>query len=306
MNSEFSITILGSSSGIPTSQRNTTAQVLKVHERFFLIDCGEGVQIRLRRNKISFARIDNIFISHLHGDHFFGLFGLVTTFGLLGRKKILNIYSPPGLKKLFRAINEQFKTLSYEINFVEVDFKSSNKIYENKLIQVHTIPMKHRIPAVGYLFSEKQKVRNIKKEAILKYNLTVNEIVAIKEGADLISDDSTVIENSELTTTPPKARSYAFCSDTAYNEPIVPMLRGVDLLYHEATFMQENVKRAVKTGHSTAQEAALMAKNSEVKKLIIGHFSARYKNRIKELESEAKAIFPSTTAVNDGDVFKIT
>lgn len=301
----FALSILGSSSALPTAKRFPTAHVLNVHERFFLIDCGEGAQIQLRKQKIRLGKIHHIFISHLHGDHYFGLFGLLSSLSLLGRDTDIHIYAPEGLEKL---INCQFGHSGHQLLFNVAHHPLSGKgqelIYEDSSMTVSTIPLKHNVPACGFLFREKQKLRNIIKEKIIQYDIPINRMVSIKEGADLILENGVVIPNSELTTDPPPPRSYAYCSDTLYNEEIIPLIRGVDLLYHEATFAADRKERAPETYHSTAAQAATIALKANVKQLVIGHFSARYKD-ITPLLDEAKSIFANTAAAEDGMVIGI-
>ncbi len=297
----FCLTILGSSSALPTSKRFTTAQVLNVQEQFFLIDCGEGTQIQLRKNKIHILKINHIFISHLHGDHYFGLIGLLSTFQLYNRQNDLTIYSFGGLESL---LNKQIQSLNitYKLIFKYLSNKSLEKIYENKRIVVKSIPLKHRISTCGFIFEEQKKELNIKKELIEVYNLSIKDIVRIKKGEDFILDDEKIIKNSELTLKPVKARSYAYCSDTMYTDEIIPYIKNIDLLFHEATFLEKHKELANKSKHSTAQQAANIAKKANVKKLLIGHFSSRYKN-IELIENEAKIIFSNTIAVKDNDKF---
>ena len=303
---KFELTILGSSSALPTSKRNLTAHVLNVYERYFLIDCGEGTQAQLRKNRIPFGRINHIFISHIHGDHFYGLFGLLSSFNLLKREKDLHIYAHQPLKKGIKYIMKHYEgRFSYKIHFHELDEEKTEKIYEDKYIEVFSFPLTHKIPASGFLFVEKPKLPNIKKTYVKQYNIPIKDIHRIKSGADFQTEDGTLIPNSELTYEPYKQRSYAFCSDTAYNEAIIPIIKNVDLLYHEATFKEEHNKEAKNTTHSTARQAAEIAKKANVKKLIVGHFSARYKS-IEDLAAEAISVFPKTIAAEDGFVEEIS
>jgi len=301
----FSLTILGSSSALPTSKRFPTAQVVNLLEQFFLIDCGEGTQIQIRSSKIKLGKLNHIFISHLHGDHYFGIFGLISTLGLLGRTSDLYIYSFPELKQM---INFQFKyydnKLPFRIIYHYLDSKNHQVIYENEKLQIESFPLKHRIPTCGFVFREKQKLSNIKKEMVDKYQISIREIVKIKEGADYILSDGTIIKNEDITISPPKPHSYAFCSDTIYREAIIPYIKDVDLLYHEATFGKDQQNRAKKTFHSTASQAAQIALLANVKQLIIGHFSVRYKD-INILLKEAKVIFENTLAAEDGKTYQI-
>ena len=300
----FSVTILGSNSALPTTKRYPTAQVLNVSERFFLIDCGEGTQLQLRSNKIKFSRINNIFISHLHGDHVFGLIGLISTFGLLGRTNDLHIYAHKDLEEILKPqINYFCKDLKFTPVFHYLNTKEPEQIFENKTVTVTSFPLKHRVPTCGFLFREKQKEPNIRKEAISKYDLSIADIVRIKKGEPLYVDNVLVPEE-ELLITPPPPRSYAFCSDTGYNPSMIPVIKNVDLLYHEATFAEEHQDLAKKTTHSTARQAATIAKEANAGKLILGHFSSRYDD-LSILEKEAKEIFPETYIVNDGDVWDV-
>ncbi|MBS3769460.1 MAG: ribonuclease Z [Bacteroidales bacterium] len=302
---KFELTILGSSSALPTSGRNLTAHVLNVYERLFLIDCGEGTQIQLRRNKIKFGKINHIFISHLHGDHFYGLFGLISSFNLLDRKKDLHIYAHKPLKKGIDFIRKNFEgSLNYTIHFHPVNPDEKELIFEDKRVKVYSFPLKHKIPASGFLFAEKPRLPNIKKSYVEKYNISVKNIRQIKNGGDYTKPDGRIIPHTEITEPPYRQRSYAFCSDTAYNEEILPVINNVDLLYHEATFQEEHKEEADKTLHSTAGQAAEIARKSQAKKLIVGHFSARYKN-IDHLINEAKEIFRETIPAEDGMVYEI-
>jgi ribonuclease Z len=298
-------TVLGSNSALPTSERFSSAHVLQMHGRFFLIDCAEGTQILLRKNKFSSSAIDNIFITHLHGDHYLGLFGLLSSFNMLGRKKDIHIYGPPKLQEIIdfhvRFIENE---MLFNIIFHSIDEKTSI-VYEDKVMTIMAFPMKHRIPTFGFLFKEKQKPRNVKRDSIAQYEIPIKEIRNIKEGADFVTSSGEVIPNSELTHEPSKVVSFAFCSDTKYNENIIPIIAEVDLLYHEATFTDEFIDRAKQTYHSTAKQAATIALKANVKKLAIGHFSARFKDTTL-LEQEAQSIFPETFAVYDGMKIEIS
>lgn len=301
----FELTILGSSSAIPTSERYPTAQVLNVLERFFLIDCGEGTQIQLRRFKIKIGRINHIFISHLHGDHYFGLVGLISTLSLLGYKNDIHIYSHSELKNLINAQLELMRAeLGFEVVFHPLNMKKPQLIFEDDKVGITSFPVKHSIPTCGFLFREKPKLPNIKKEMIGKYQIPVKNIQAIKEGGDFTCENGETIAHSVLTTQPKKSRSYAFCTDTAYHEPVIDIIKDVDLLYHEATFQNDKKELAAQTLHSTAAQAATIAKKAGVKKLVIGHFSNRYKITDNFL-SEARLIFPETYLAVDGKRIKV-
>jgi ribonuclease Z len=301
----FHLTILGTSSALPTSERYPTAHVLNAHERLFLIDCGEGTQMQMRRYKIRFGKISHIFISHLHGDHMFGLYGLLSTFNLMGRKEPVWLYGPVNLEPLMNRHFTDFDIhLNFDIKFIGLSGNSPEVILDTKKLTVTAFPLKHRIPAYGYLFREKEADRRIIKDKITEYSITIRDIPAIKKGADLILDDGKVIPNEELTLPAPKPKSFAFCSDTKYFKKLHSYVSEVDMLYHEATFDKSKTELAHETGHSTATEAATVAREAKVKKLIIGHFSARYRDP-SILETEAKEIFPNTEAAKDGFTYDI-
>ncbi len=246
----FELTILGSSSALPTSERYPTAQVLNASGRFFLIDCGEGTQIQIRRQKIAFGKIRHIFISHLHGDHYYGLIGLISTFNLLGIKNDLHIYSPTQLREILQPQLNLLKAgLQFNIIFHPLNFKKPELIFEDKVIEVISFPLKHSINCCGFLFREKTKERNIKKEYIQEFNIPIAQIRAIKQGADFKTENGKIIPNEQLTTPPPPPVSYAFCSDTAFHPPVVETIKEVSTLYHEATFTEEMKEWAVKTYH---------------------------------------------------------
>ncbi len=301
----FELTILGCSSATPTSSRHPTAQVLNVHERFFLIDCGEAAQIQLRRFKIKIQRIDHIFISHLHGDHYLGLPGLLGTMHLLGREKELHLYSPPGLKEIIDTNHYHSKTfLNYDVEFHVLEGKSSARIFEDDKLTVETIPMNHRIPCYGFLFREKEPLRNIIKEKIEEYTIPIQQIHRIKTGEDFIAADGKRIANSELTLPPHPPRSYAYCSDTLYNESYIEQIKNVNLLYHEATFADNMMERAKETHHCTARQAGDIAKKAHAKQLIIGHYSARYRE-LDMLLTEAKQVFENAVLAIEGETYKV-
>lgn len=301
----FELTILGSSSAIPTFERYPTAQVLNVLERFFLIDCGEGTQIQLRKLKIKIGRINHIFISHLHGDHYFGLVGLISTMSLLGYKNDIHIYSHSELKTLINGqLNNLKRELKFAVVFHPLNMKKPQVLFEDEKVVVSSFPVKHSIPTCGFLFREKQNLPNIKKERIEKYQIPIKNIQAIKEGADFISESGETILHKNLTTPPKKPRSYAFCTDTAYFEPIIDSVQNVDLLYHESTFLNDKKSLAIQTLHSTAEQAATIAKKANVKQLLIGHFSNRYKT-LEGFLTEARTIFPETYLATDGEKYKV-
>lgn len=294
------VDILGCNSALPTSERYPSAQILSVSGRIFLIDCAEGTQYQLRRMKINFMRISHIFISHLHGDHVFGLIGLISTMSLLNRKAKLEIFADSKLETLMRPqLNFYCEHLTYEIVFHHTQTDSPQILLETKSISVESIPLKHRIPTCGFVFREKAKQPNIRKEAIFKYNLSISQIARIKDGEDITDDAGNIIDRSQLIIEPPIPPSYAYISDTAYLPRIVPLLKGINTLYHESTFGQECIKLAETTFHSTATQAATIARDAEVDQLLIGHYSSRYK-KTTCLEDEAKQIFKNTKAVADG------
>lgn len=299
------MTVLGSSSALPTSRRYPSAHVLNVHEHFFLIDCGEGTQLQLRKYKLRFAKINHIFISHLHGDHVFGLPGLLSTFSLLGRKNLLCIYGHTELQQYLKCFLDQFgKDIPFELRFIPVKTRHQSVIFENKQVIVESIPLRHRIPTVGFIFREKEKDRNIRKDVIQKYDLNIKDIVRIKKGEDYITRNGQSVPNRELTIPPFKGRSFAYCSDTLYHKRLAERIKNIDLLYHEATFLDRDKKLARLTMHSTVAQAASVAKQANAGKLLIGHFSSRYKN-MDEIVDEAKAIFRNSEAVEDGSQYHV-
>jgi ribonuclease Z len=301
----FSLTVLGSSSAVPTTKRFPTAQVLNVHERFFLIDCGEGTQIQLRRFSVNMSRINHIFISHLHGDHVFGLYGLFSSYNLLGRKSDLHIYAYRDLEFTLDHFKKQFGiNMSYSIIFHPFTADQPYEIYSDRRMTVQTLPLRHSVPVVGFIFREKPKLLNIKKDKIIQFKLGIKEIRSIKEGNDLVRPDGTFVPNNELTLPPVKPRSYAFCTDTSCFPSLVESLKDIDLLYFEATFIHDDRKLARITSHSTSVQAATLAKKAGVGKLLMGHFSNRYKN-LKQLLAEATEIFPMSFAAEDGDTYTI-
>lgn len=290
----FELHILGCGSALPTTRHFATSQVVNMREKLFMIDCGEGAQLQLRKSRLKFSRLNHIFISHLHGDHCFGLLGLVSTFGLLGRTADLHIYSPKGLERLFAPMLTFFcNNMAYKVNFHEFDSKEPLLIYEDRSLTVTTIPLKHRIPCCGFLFAEKPLPNHILRDMIDFYKVPIHELNKIKNGADYITPEGTIIENSRLSTPAERPRRYAYCSDTICREEIIPQITGVDLLFHEATFAQIEATRAKETFHTTAMQAAVIARDAQVKRLVIGHFSARYEDE-NILLNEASAVFPNT------------
>ena len=297
------LTILGCYAATPRTLKNPTAQLLEIKNNFFLIDCGEGTQVQLRKNKVAFSNIKHIFISHLHGDHFFGLPGLIATFRLLGRDTELHIYGPKGIKEVVTLLLKLGDSwTNYPLLFHELTSKESELIYEDKKVTVETIPLKHRIYTNGFLFKEKLGERKLNIEAVQKYSIEKYYFWKIKNGNDITLDNGTVISNKLLTFNPPKPQSYAFCSDTSYSLGIVPIIRDVNVLYHESTFLDTEEALAIKTQHTTAKEAALIAKSAKVGKLILGHYSTRYKS-IELFKEEARTVFSEVELADDDKVF---
>ena len=289
------LTILGFNSAIPTVNSAPTAQFLEMDERSFLIDCGEGTQVQLRKAKVRFSKVNHIFISHLHGDHCFGLPGLIASFRLLGRETPLHVYGPLGIKEMLETIFRLSETQrGFEVVYHELQSKESEKIYEDNRLEVFTIPLKHRIYCNGYLFREKPKERHLNMAEVSKYpEIETCDYQNLKNGKDFILSDGYVLKNEVLTTAPSKSVSYAFCSDTRYTEQILPLINEVDVLYHESTFLHELKEMADYTGHTTALEAARIARKANVGRLILGHFSNRYHD-LNVFLDEAREIFPNT------------
>ena len=298
--SQFELTILGCSSATPTSTRNPTAQLLQVAGRFFLIDCGEATQIQLRKYKVKFQRIDHIFISHLHGDHYLGLMGLLSSMHLLGRTKELFLFCPPGLDEIINVqLRHSATVLNYTIHYRFHDTGRQELLLEDDRITVETIILNHRIPCCGFLFKEKSKSRNLKKETISEYRISLAALQPIKNGADYTSSDGRQIPNSQLTYPQTPSYSYAYCSDTCYDESVIRQVGPVSVLYHESTFTEEMRKRAKETFHSTARDAGMVAAAAGVGKLILGHYSARYTD-LNPLLEEARSVFPNTILSYEG------
>ncbi len=290
----FDVHILGCGSALPTTRHFPTSQVINIREKLFMIDCGEGAQLQFRRSKLNFNRLHHIFISHLHGDHCFGLMGLISTSGMLGRTATLYIHCHPDLERLLAPQLEYFcKGMSYEVAFCPFDANKAEVIYEDRSLTVESIPLRHRIPTCGFLFKEKQTPNHIRRDMIDFYQIPVFELNRIKNGADYELEDGTLIPNERLTLPSAPPRSYAYCSDTIHLPRIIEQIRGVDLLFHEATFAQSELARAKETHHTTATQAGEIARDAEVKRLVIGHFSARYEDE-DILLKEASAIFPQT------------
>jgi ribonuclease Z len=298
------LTILGCYAATPRSLTNPTSQVLEIKNRLFLIDCGEGTQVQLRKNKLKFSKINHVFISHLHGDHFFGLIGLISTFALLGRTTDLHIYGPKGIKEI---IDLQLKLsnswTNYKLFFHELESKESEIVYEDEKVIVRTIPLKHRIYTNGFLFQEKIGDRILDFNAVQNFEIDKCYFQNIKKGKDITLEDGRIIENKKLSFDPSAAMSYAFCSDTKYSDAIIPIIENVDVLYHESTFLDSEEALATKTMHSTAKEAARIALKANVKQLILGHYSTRYAT-IDLFKEEAETIFAEVLLADDGKSFE--
>lgn len=301
----FQLKILGANSATPAYGRHQTSQLLQVGSCYFLIDCGEGCQMQLMRYKERISKIQRIFISHLHGDHFYGLIGLLNTMSLGGRKQPLHLHAPSELADVITSLLRCSHTvLNFHIHFHALSFEQSAKIFENSFLTVTSIPMAHGVPGAGFLFREKPKPYRINKER-LPEDMSIPEILKLKEGKDLYDAEGAVrYKHEELTLPPRKSRSYAYCSDTRYHEAIIPYIKGVDLLYHEATFMQDQAERAAARYHSTTTDAATIAKKAGVGQLIIGHYSSRYKE-LEPLLEEAQRIFPDTVLAIEGQNYTL-
>ncbi len=299
------LTILGCYAATPRTFSNPTSQVLEIKNRLFLIDCAEGTQTQLRKNKIKFSRINHIFISHLHGDHFYGLIGLVSTFMLLNRTSDLHIYGPKGIKDVITLqLRLSNSWTNYGLYFHELQSDESELIYEDEKVTVRTIPLRHRIYTNGFLFQEKIGLRKLNLEAAESYGIDKCYYRNIVLGKDITRDDGSIIKNELVTFEAEKPKSYAYCSDTVYNEDIVPIIEGADALYHESTFLDSEQKLALQTMHSTAREAAAIAAKAKVKRLILGHYSTRYDD-IDVFRQEAQTVFPDVWLADDGRSFDV-
>lgn len=302
---EFSITMAGTASAMPVKGKNQSAQVLSVRGRLFLIDCGEGVQSRLVEAGIPMMKIDSIFISHIHGDHVFGLFGLLSTLGMKGRRIPLGIYAPANFGPIMKFFLSYYGDgLGYELNFTPLVMKSPERVFESKSIEVLAFPLNHRIETYGFLFREKEPQLNVRKEAVAALGLSLTEIGAIKRGEDVVRGDGSVIYNADVAYRPYSPRSYAYCSDTAPFPQLPEWVHGVDLLYHECTYLAAYEEQARLRYHSTTLQAAACAAKAGAGKLVIGHYSSRCRDP-RAYEAECRTVFPETWAASDGDVFEI-
>ncbi|SDS96255.1 ribonuclease Z [Mucilaginibacter mallensis] len=302
---KFEVTILGSSSATPIFNRNPSSQVLNINERLYLIDCGEGTQQQMLHFGVKASRIDNIFISHLHGDHYLGLLGLLSSMHLNGRTKPLNLFAPAPLKEIIDVQLKYSETvLQYPINYVFTVPDKANVIFDNQDIVVESIPLDHRIDCTGFLFRQKKRNRKLLKDKLEEFNVPIEYYTALKKGVDYTAPDGTVYKNETLTSAPEEPKSYAYCSDTIYSESYFKQISNVDLLYHESTFLNDMLERAQSTYHTTALQAGQVALKTNAKKLLLGHFSARYKT-LNELLDEAKTVFPDTELAVEGKTFVI-
>lgn len=301
----FDITILGCGAATPTTKHNPTAQVVNVHDKLFLIDCGEGTQIQLRKFKIKFQRINHIFISHLHGDHYLGLVGLISSFHLLGRKSELHVYGPADLKTLIDINLKLSDTyLNFPIEFHPTHPKEQQLLFEDNTLTVESLPLKHRIECTGFLFREKPFPLRLRKEKIREYKLQPSQIIKLKKGEDAPLENGSVVTAEEACWPQIKSRAYAYCSDTAYKEDLIDRVKEVDLLYHESTFLDSEIERAKVTFHSTAKQAAEVAKKAQAIQLLLGHYSSRYKEE-ESFKLEAQEIFSNVLLADEGLKFQV-
>ncbi len=301
----FKIHILGCGSALPTLRHSASSQVVEVRGKYFMIDCGEGTQVQLRRSRISFTKINSVFISHLHGDHCLGLIGMISTFGMLGRTSPFHVYAPIEFESLFYRQLELFcHGLDFDVTFHGVDTTENKVVFEDRSLTVETIPLDHRIACCGYLFREKPTRRHILRDMIDCYEIPVSQINNIKNGADWVTPNGDIVPNSRLTREADPPRSYAYCSDTRYISTLHRLVKGVDLLYHESTYGNDSIERAKLYYHSTAAQAAAVARDAGVGKLLLGHYSARYEDE-NVLLDEAKAIFPQSYLSEEGMIFDV-
>lgn len=297
---QFCIHILGCGSARPTRQHKPSCQVVSMRGKLFMADCGEGVQLELNRHGLNLNRLGHIFVTHNHGDHVFGLPGLISTMGLLGRTADLHIYGPAKVKALLDVVEQVYvQGLDFEVHFHPVDTTQHQMIYNDRSMSVWSLPLSHRIPCCGYLFKEKEGLPHIRREMIDAFGIPVSQINNIKAGAGWTANDGTVLSHQMLTTPATPTRSYAYCTDTIYQPHLAEMVQGVDLLYHEATYTDELQLQATKYFHSTARQAATVARDAQVKRLCIGHFSASIHSE-QELLAQAQEVFPHTTLANEG------
>lgn len=301
----FKIHILGCGSALPTLKHNASSQLIEMRGKCFMVDCGEGAQMQFRRSHIHFSKLNAIFISHMHGDHCFGLMGLLSTLGMLGRTSKLRIYAPKDYEPLFRQQVEFFmQTMEYEMEMIPVDTEKQQVIYEDHSLTVETVPLQHRVPCCGFIFREKPTLPHIRRDMIDYYGIPVSQINNIKNGADWTNQDGDVIPNARLVQPADSPRSYAYCSDTRFMPALKEQVKGVTVLYHESTYTAEQEDRAKIYYHSTARQAATIAAGAGVGTLLLGHYSARYNDEQVLLE-EAKAVFPNSILTQEGMVFDV-
>ena len=301
----FRVHILGCGSALPTPRHYASAQVVEVRGKLFLVDCGEGTQMQLRRSRIRFTKISAVFISHLHGDHCFGLIGMLSTFGLLGRTARLAVYAPPALDDMLQRQMQLFcHDFDYEVDFHPVDTTRQQVIYEDRSLTVESIPLEHRMPCCGFLFREKPQQPHIRRDMLDFYQIPVSQVNNIKAGADWITPEGERVENSRLVTPADPPRSYAYCSDTRYVESLAERIKGVTTLYHESTYGDDNLQLAEKYCHSTARQAAQVARDAGARQLLLGHFSSRYEDE-QVLLSEAKEVFENAFLTDEQCVFEV-
>lgn len=298
----FKVHILGCGSALPTLRHNPSSQVVEIREKQFMIDCGEGTQTQMRRSRVGFNKVMAIFISHIHGDHCFGLIGMLSSFGLLGRTMPLSIYGPKELGPILETLLTTFcNDFDYEIKFHAVDTTRQEVVYEDRSLTVETIPLKHRLPCAGYLFREKPTLPHIRRDMIDFYRIPISQINNIKNGASWTDEEGNVIPNSRLTRPADPPRSYAYCSDTCYLPGLAARLKGVTCLYHESTYADEDEDKAQKYFHSTARQAAMVARDAGVGRLLLGHYSSKY-NTEDVLLQQAKEVFAESSLTSEGMV----
>ena len=301
----FRVHILGCGSALPTLHHNASAQVVEIRGKLFLVDCGEGTQVQLRRSRLRFTKISAVFITHLHGDHCFGLIGMLSTFGLLGRTARLAIYAPAALEDMLKQQMQLFcHDFDYEVDFHAVDTSQQQVIYEDRSLTVESIPLEHRMPCCGYLFREKPSMPHIRRDMIDFYQIPTSQINNIKAGADWTSPDGEVVKNERLVEPADPTRSYAYCSDTRYIPTLPSRIKGVGTLYHESTYGEDNLLMAQKYYHSTARQAALVAREARVGQLLLGHYSSRYEDE-QVLLREAREVFENTHLTDENAVFDV-
>jgi len=301
----FRVHILGCGSALPTLHHNASAQVVEIRGKLFLVDCGEGTQVQLRRSRLRFTKISAVFITHLHGDHCFGLIGMLSTFGLLGRTARLAIYAPAALEAMLKQQMQLFcHDFDYEVDFHAVDTNQQQVVYEDRSLTVETIPLEHRMPCCGYLFREKPSLPHIRRDMIDFYEIPTSQINNIKAGADWTTPDGEVVKNERLVEPADPVRSYAYCSDTRYIPTLHERIKGVSTLYHESTYGEDNLLMAQKYYHSTARQAALVACEAGVGQLLLGHYSSRYEDE-QVLLREAQEVFENTRLTDENAIFDV-